>query len=107
MECFKIIWSKRSLNDIETIILFYESANVSTSIKTRVELLISEVDRLAQFPFLGQKELYLEEENGDFRYVHHEHLKAIYAVHKSESAIEIIAVFDVRQNPDKLKKKDF
>lgn len=56
-------------------------------------------------PFVGQKELLLTGRMQEFRYLVCKNYKLLYLVNQDKNRIEIINVFDCRQNPQKLNKK--
>jgi hypothetical protein len=54
---------------------------------------------LARNPLMGQKEILLEGRVQEFRYLVYKNYKIIYWVNTLKQRIEIINLFDCRQNP--------
>ena len=57
---------------------------------------------LSKNPFVGQKESLLTSRVQEFRYLVCKNYKLIYWVNQEKRRIEIVNVFDCRQNPQKI-----
>lgn len=99
----KIYWTDFSKNELQNIFSYYVT-NASLKVANKI---ISEITNkiliLKSQPKIGQKEELLKDRKGDFRYLVNKNYKIIYRV-KIES-IEILDVFDTRQNPKKMKER--
>jgi plasmid stabilization system protein ParE len=60
--------------------------------------------RLKNSPEIGQIEPNLRNRKNEFRYLVHQTYKIIYWVNSEKQQVEIIDIFDTRQNPTKLKR---
>ncbi|AGC76707.1 plasmid stabilization system protein ParE [Nonlabens dokdonensis] len=99
---FEINWSTTAQ---EQLFLIYEYYSEKLSSKTASKLIrgiINESLSLKQTPYLGQKEVLLENRSKDFRYLIHKNYKIIYVIDEEIYTIKIYDVFDVRQSPNKL-----
>ena len=57
---------------------------------------------LEKNPLIGQKEILLSDRIQEFRYLVYKNYKIIYWVNLDKKRVEIINVFDCRQNPQKI-----
>ncbi|MEI6577204.1 MAG: type II toxin-antitoxin system RelE/ParE family toxin [Bacteroidota bacterium] len=97
----RIEWSELSERQLKDIFDYY-SIEVSSKIARKIiNRIIDRVSILESQPGLGQKEELLCHYHLDFRYLVEGNYKIIYWT--SESLITIAAVFDCRQNPEKIK----
>jgi plasmid stabilization system protein ParE len=60
--------------------------------------------KLQKQPDIGQIEELLTDRIQNFRYLVHKNYKIIYWINIEQSRIEIVDVFDTRQNPVKVKR---
>lgn len=98
----RIEWSdqsKRQLKDIFDYYSFEVSPRMARKIINRI---LDRITILASNPLAGQKEELLSDYLEEFRYLVESNYKIIYW--KKENLITIAAVFDCRQNPQKIKK---
>ncbi|WP_294559075.1 type II toxin-antitoxin system RelE/ParE family toxin [uncultured Bacteroides sp.] len=98
----KVKWMPLALIDLRCICEYYRIVKKSpkTSQLLKQELILSS-NTLETFPFGGAIELLLANEEIEFRYlVVRKHYKLIYFV--ENDVANIVAVWDCRQNPDKL-----
>lgn len=98
----KLIWTRFAVTSLHDIFVYYaEMASPSTASKIRVGI-VSEVNKLAKFPFAGQIEDLLLPLKQQHRYLLKGHYKIIYRIVEDE--IVITDVVDTRQNPNKIKR---
>ena len=99
----KVVWSQYAI-DLADIILqeskgLYGDKTYQRLID-RIEFL---QERLSSMPRIGAKEEALENEEGDYRFLTiNKRFKLVYEVVDDENVL-IIAVWDFKQNPDKLR----
>jgi len=67
-----------------------------------IDGIIEKSMELENSPLVGQIELLLADRIQEFRYLIYKKYKLIYRVNQDKKRIEIINVFDCRQNPQKL-----
>lgn len=99
MDDHKVIWSSRSLNDLDRAHDLLSEQSLKAANQT-VETILERVIQLEQFPESGQVELSLAHRKKEHRYLVSGHHKIIYRIEKRK--ILIVRVFDTRQNPSKL-----
>ena len=99
----KIVWSQHAIDLAD--IVFQESKAIYGDRKyqqliDRIEYL---QNRLAEMPRIGAKEEALEGEDGEYRFLTiNKRFKLVYEVVDDDNVL-IIAVWDFRQNPEKLR----
>lgn len=97
----KIVWSKTSKLTLKNIKVYYTELASLKVAKKIILGIISKTKNLIDNPFQGQKDLFLEFKNEDFRYLVYKNYKIIYKI-ESKELIRIYDVFDCRQDPEKL-----
>ncbi len=95
----RVKWTQYAKNQLREIFSYYKNeAGVPIAKKLVVELRFY-VDILESQPTIGQKELVLSKYPNDFRYLVYKNYKIIYWQNKDLEIIEIVDVFDARQDP--------
>ncbi len=102
----KVFWTDFAKSALREI-FDYHNRKAGIRISQRlVERLVKSTEILVKQPFTGQKEEMLSDRTECFRYLVFKNYKIIYWINQSAQSIEIIDVFDTRQNPAKLIKKE-
>ena len=97
-----VYWSLLAENKLQDIFWYY-SLKVNPKFAKEFTQNIFEAPKvLINNPLIGQKEGLLQKRAQEFRYLIHNNYKIIYWINISESRIEILNVFDCRQNPSKI-----
>jgi len=94
-----VYWTRFAENKLDDIFDYYET-NVSN--RTAQELVKGIIDKtigLNKNPYIGQEEELLSGHPQNFRYLIYENYKIIYWINKIKNRIDIVNVFDTRQNP--------
>ena len=99
----KIYWTDFSKNELQNIFLYYKDIASLKVARKIISEITKEVLILKSQPRIGQKEELLKDKKGEFRYLVNKNYKIIYQI-KIES-IEILDVFDTRQNPIIIKER--
>ena len=99
----KLNWTEYSKNELRKIFLYYKSKSNLKTAKNIVEEISSQVIILEKFPYVGQKEELLIDRKQDFYYFLHSNYKIIYYVDLEKNLVEIVDIFDTRQEPLKIK----
>lgn len=100
----KVYWTDFAKSELR-IIFNYHKQRVSLKIaKNIINQIIAHVDTLSNFPEIGVIEELLEDRAQVFRYIISVNYKIIYWINEPKNRIEIIDVFDTRQNPIKIKR---
>lgn len=99
----EIFWTKFAEDELYRIFKFYEREAGYHIAKKLVDGIYEEPFKLIHQPKSGQVEEYLKNRKVEFRYLlYRKNFKIIYWINNVENRIEIIDVFDVRQNPPKM-----
>lgn len=101
-----IFWVKFAENKLEAIYDYYSfKVNLSFA-KKLVNEIVDATINLKEHPEIGQKELNLFHRPQEFRYIVHKNYKIVYWINKNHNRIEIVHVFDTRQDPIKINEID-
>jgi len=97
----KLLFAPEALEDMETIFQYYVAQNETYAVELYNQI-IEEAEQLQYFPQMAQKEELLMEYKEEYRsLVVQTKYKLVYFV--ENETVNIVAVFDCRQNPEKLK----
>lgn len=100
----KLNWTLFARGELYKIFQYYKSkSSLKTAIST-VEEISKQVLILEKFPFIGQKEELLADSKQDFRYLLYSNHKIVYYVNLELNLVEIVDIFDCRQEPLKIKR---
>lgn len=99
-----IFWSPFAHDELEGIYKYYRRKAGVIFSKRIVKEIYNEALILKKQPELGQIEELLKNRKEEFRYLVHKNYKLIYWVNIEKNQVEIIDIFDTRQNPPKLKR---
>lgn len=100
----KLNWTEYSKKELKKIFLYYKSKSNLITAKNKVKEISKEVLVLEQYPFIGQKEELLSDRKQEFRYFLYGNHKIIYYVDIEINLVEIVDIFDCRQEPLKIKR---
>ncbi|MEI6678115.1 MAG: type II toxin-antitoxin system RelE/ParE family toxin [Mariniphaga sp.] len=98
----RIEWSDLSERQLKDVFDYYSLKASPEIARKLIRRIIDKVSILESNLLAGQKEELLNEYPEDFRYLIESNFKIIYW--KKEDIITIAAVFDCRQNPEKMMK---
>jgi len=98
-----IKWTSFAKNELKNIYDYYNK-NVSTITANKiVDGITNDVTILEKHPKIGPIETLLESNTENFRFLlSKRNYKIIYWINLKKNSIEIVDVFDVRQNPIKI-----
>jgi len=97
----KILWNDYAISHLEEIYDYFKIKANQSIAKKIIKSLIKETLILRANPLLGTKEPLLEGKAFEYRFLVKNNYKIIYRF--DDTCILIIAVFDCRQNPNKIK----
>lgn len=100
----EVYWTEFSERELEKIFDYYNRKASYSIAKKLSDGIYNEALKLEQQPEMEQIEELLKNRKQQFRYLVYKSYKIIYWINNSESKIEIIDVFDTRQNPLKIKR---
>ncbi|MFP4622264.1 MAG: type II toxin-antitoxin system RelE/ParE family toxin [Bacteroidales bacterium] len=98
----KVLWTETALNNLENIFEYYKYKESITIARKIVKRIVQSTIRLQNFPRIGKKENLLIQRKKEFRFIIEGNYKIVYWI-ENENNIKIAAVFDIRQNPEKIK----
>ena len=99
-----VYWTDFAKAELKNIFDYYNekvSLRIAQQIVTKIA---KRAENLGNFPEIGTVEELLNERPQNFRYIVSTNYKIIYWVNKDKNRIEIVDVFDTRQNPKKIKR---
>ncbi len=101
-----IQWTDFSKNELHKIFDYYKTHVSLKTARKIVKGITSDVKILAIHPEIGQIEDLLKEYKENFRFLlSKRNYKIVYWINYKNNTIEIVDVFDVRQNPIKINKE--
>lgn len=95
----KIYWTEFSEKELQHIFEYYREKASYRIAKRLVDGIYNATIQLKKQPKIGQIEELIKEREQEFRYLVFKNYKIIYWLNENENRIEIIDVFDTRQNP--------
>jgi plasmid stabilization system protein ParE len=98
----KIIWSQLSKSKLFEIFEYYKYKVNPVFAKNLILNLKNTPKVLYKNPQIGQKEELLEYYNKEIRYLVLNNYKILYHFNQNLNRIEIVNIFDTRQNPTKI-----
>ena len=98
----KIYWTDFAKEELN-LIFSYHKENASLKVaRNIVSGIVLNVKVLQNQPKIGQIEELLINHKNNYRYLLHKNYKIIYWINLEKERVEVIDVFDVRQNPKKI-----
>jgi toxin ParE1/3/4 len=102
LEKKEVVWTLPAKADLQNIFYFLSEVSETVALKIIQKILARTLLLEKGFSKIGQQEPLLKTRKKNYRYLIEGNYKIIY--NEQDSKIIIHAVFDVRQNPKKLKK---
>lgn len=102
----KIIWSEFAETQLDQIYEYYEKKASPRIAKELVKGIINEPKKLIEKSYIGQKEVLLKRRKIEYRYIIFKNYKLIYSLDYEAGVIKISDVFDTRQNPIKIERRE-
>lgn len=100
----KIFWTNFAKNELENIYDYHKKVASINVAKRIVKNIAIETKNLSTQPEMGQIEELLKDRPQNFRYLVHTNYKIIYWKNSEKNRVEIVDIFDCRQNPTKIKR---
>lgn len=98
-----VYWTQFAEDKLDDVYAFYSIAAGIGTAQNLVGAIIDKSLLLGKNPFIGQKEPMLSG-LGEFRYLIFKSYKIIYRINHEKHRIEVVNLFDCRQNPTKIDK---
>ncbi|OQX80378.1 MAG: plasmid stabilization protein [Bacteroidetes bacterium 4484_249] len=99
-----VYWTRFAEGKLDDIFDYYEAKVSSRIAKKLVTGIIDKTIGLEKNPYIGQVEELLLHLPQNFRYLVFKNYKIIYWINLNKKRIDIVNVFDTRQNPLKIKE---
>ena len=99
-----VYWTQFAEDKLEDIFDYYSFKASLRVARNLVNEIVDKSINLESSPFIGQKEPLLSNRPQEFRYFVHKNYKIIYWLNLEKKRVEIVNVFDCRQNPEKTKE---
>ena len=97
----RVFWTDTARFQLEEIFDYYKDKTSVNVARKLVKQIIYRTIQLEQNPNSGQKEPLLSDRKFEYRYLVEGNYKIIYWI--EDNYIKVAAVFDCRQNPEKMK----
>jgi plasmid stabilization system protein ParE len=98
-------WTDFAKTELKNI-FDYHHERVSRKIAVQIaKQIVEKANDLGKFPNMGPQENLLKGKPQNFRYIICTNYKIIYWVNNEKSRVEIVDIFDTRQNPEKISRK--
>lgn len=94
-----IFWTRFAERKLDNIFNYYKSESSFSTASKLINNIINKTILLKTQHYIGQKEELLSNRTEVFRYLIYKNYKIIYWVNIKKSRIDIINIFDTRQNP--------
>ena len=99
-----VIWTQFALDKLQDIHDHYAYKAGARIAKNLISGIVDRTLLLADHPKAGTVESMLSDRPEGFRSLIHKNYKLIYYINTKENRLEVVHVFDTRQDPNKLKK---
>ena len=100
----EVYWTQFAQDKLDEIFDYYEIKASNKVARNLITGIIDQTINLGKNPNIGQKEELLLNRPEEFRYLVYKNYKIIYWVNAIKNRIDIVNVFDTRQNPEKIEK---
>jgi len=100
-----VYWTRFAEEKLDNVFSYYAHRAGNRIAQKLIIEIIDKSIKLEKSPLIGQLEPLLLEKEEQFRYLIHKNYKIIYWINKELSRIEVVNLFDCRQNPEELIKQ--
>jgi plasmid stabilization system protein ParE len=98
----EVFWLQIAEDKLKDIHSYYKIKADSKTARKMVVGIVNKTTNINKNPLIGQKEELLIHRDQEFRYLIFKHYKIIYWINQNSKRIEIVNVFDTRQEPTKI-----
>ncbi|NGF57943.1 type II toxin-antitoxin system RelE/ParE family toxin [Parapedobacter sp. SGR-10] len=100
-----IYWTDFAKKELKNI-FDYHKEKVSLKIAKQIaKQVVEKANCLSSFPEIGPIEQLLKERPQNFRHIVSTNYKIVYWINNDKNRVEIVDIFDTRQNPEKITRK--
>lgn len=97
-----VYWTQFAEDKLEDVFSYYIEKASERIALCLVDGIIDKSLELEKNPLIGQKEILLSDRIQEFRYLVYKNYKIIYWLNEANQRVEIVNLFDCRQNPLKM-----
>lgn len=97
-----VYWTQIAEDKLDDIFNYYKIKAGLNVAQNLVNGIVDATIDLNKNPQIGQREILLKGRFQEFRHLIYKNYKIIYRINENKNRIEIVNIFDCRQNPDKL-----
>lgn len=101
----KVVWTNFAKAELKNIFDYHKNKVSQKIAKQITKEIVDKASSLSKFPEKGVEEMLLIDKPQNFRYIISTNYKIIYWINSNLNRIEIVDVFDTRQNPKKIKRE--
>ena len=94
-----VYWTQIAEDKLDDIFYYYKLKASLNVVQNLVNGIVDTTIDLNKNPQIGQREILLKDRFQEFRYLIYKNYKIIYWINENKNRIEIVNVFDCRQNP--------
>lgn len=102
----RVYWEDEAANNLEKIHKFLEIHFSRSFADKIIDRIFSKTELLEEFPEMGAIEQELLKHGLNIRYLVESNYKIFYSINQVKGVVEILSVFDTRQNPSKMLSKE-
>jgi len=99
-----VYWTLFAEDKLEDVFSYLIEKAGERTARRIVNEIVDKSLELEKNPFIGQKEMLLANRLQEFRYLISRNYKIIYWINRDKARIEILNLFDCRQNPTKMQE---
>lgn len=100
-----VFWTSFAKQKLDDIFEYYKLKSGSARVARKlVDSIVDHTTGLEKQPFSGQREEMLLDRSQEFRYLVFKSYKIIYWINTSKNRIDVVHVFDTREDPLKIRE---
>jgi plasmid stabilization system protein ParE len=102
----RIYWEDEASNDLEKIQEFLEIHFGKNFANKVIDKIFTKTELLENFTEMGTIQQSIQDKGLSIRYLVESNYKILYQINASKGLVEILAIFDTRQDPSKMLSKE-
>ena len=102
----RVYWKDSAIDDVDEIYEKLKFSRTKASADKEIDKIFDKADLLDNFPEMGSVQENHNAEGLKVRYLVEGNYKVLYQINASQGLVEILAVFDTRQDPSKMLSKE-
>jgi plasmid stabilization system protein ParE len=102
----RVYWKDSAIDDVDEIYEKLKFRRTKSSADREIDKIFDKADLLESFPEMGSVQENHNAEGLKVRYLVEGKHKILYQINSSQGLVEILAVFDTRQDPSRMLSKE-